>query len=113
MELTNNLRNLSDTQQLRNATTVAELPPRLRPLLEFTDAIQPISSGNKMNNQPTRLLFNSPALTHNNITCQTSPYQYSLPLPPGTQLPPSHALEQKLVITITLPPPIQPNSEEL
>ena len=83
MELTNNLRNLSDAQQLRHASTVAELPPRLQSLLEFTYAIQPMSSGNKMTNQPTRLLFNSQALTRNSITCQTSPYQYSLPLSPS------------------------------
>ncbi len=31
MELTNNLRNLSDTQQFRQATTVTELPPAYNP----------------------------------------------------------------------------------
>ena len=113
MELANNLLTLSDHQQLRQATTVTELPPRLQSLLEFTDAIQPITAGTKMTNQPTRLLFNSPALTHNSITCQSSPYQYSLPTPPGTQLPTSHTLEHKLIFTVTPPPTSQPASDEL
>ena len=57
-------------------------------------------------------MFSSPRLPNNRITCQSSHYRYTLPLPPDfahLSTPP----QQGLQITIIPPPPAHPNSPDL
>ena len=108
MELRAVLARRSDEDNLRRASNPDQLPPGLQALLEFADALQPLSEGTKVKENPNKILFHSPQLFHNRITCQTSPYQYILPLPPGFQSPTNN-----LQITIHPPPSLHPASADL
>ena len=69
LELRNILAKKANEDQLRSATNPDQLPPDLQALLEFADALQPLSEGIKVRENPTKLLFTSPHTNANLITC--------------------------------------------
>ncbi len=104
--LSDQLMDPANEDQLRQATSLDHLPPSLQALLEFADALQPIAPGDKVKSLPSKILYNIPLLHHNRILCQASPYQYTLPLPPGFNSPTNNH-------QVTIHPPPSPHPPKL
>ncbi len=86
LELRNVLEKKANEDQLRSTTNLDQLPPDLQALLEFADALQPLSEGTKVRDNTTKLIFTYPHILGNRITCRYISYQYILPHPEYTQL---------------------------